>query len=148
MSAPEQHDVGACARAWQTLRMAHDRVAQRLGAALSRECALTINEFDVLLYLRSHANEAVRISALGEAVSLSQPALSRLVARLEERGLLARSEAEDDRRAVVVCLTDAGTALIDRAIDVHARAVHETLTSKFSDTEQAALLHTLSQIGR
>ncbi len=64
MSDPGQHDVAACARAWQTLRMAHDRVAQRLGAELARECALAINEFDVLLYLRSHAQETVRISAL------------------------------------------------------------------------------------
>ncbi len=148
MSESGHHDVAACARAWQTLRMAHDRVAQRLGAELARECALAINEFDVLLYLRSHPNEEVRIGALLEAVSLSQPALSRLVARLEERGLLTRSGAEDDKRAIVVCLTEAGTALIDRAIETHARVVHETLTNKFSDAEQAALLDTLSQIAR
>ena len=148
MSAPDLHDVAACARAWQTLRLAHDRVAQRLGAELARECALAINEFDVLLYLRSHAGAAVRISALREAVSLSQPALSRLVARLDERGLVARSDAEDDGRAILVCLTETGTALIDRAIQTHARVVHETLTSKFSETEQTALLQTLSQIGR
>ena len=148
MGDPDRHDFVTCARAWQTLRMAHDRVARRLGAELARECALAINEFDVLLYLRSHPNQEVRISALLEAVPLSQPALSRLVARLEERGLLTRSGAEDDRRATVVGLTETGTALIDRAIDTHARVVHETLTSKFSDAEQAALLHTLSQIAQ
>ncbi len=148
MGDPDRHDVAACARAWQTLRMAHDRVRQRLSAALAGECALALNEFDVLLYLRLHENETVRISALSDTVPLSQPALSRLVARLEERGLLARSQAADDRRATVVRLTKAGIALIDRAVDVHARAVHETLTSKFSAAEQSALLQTLSQIGR
>jgi DNA-binding MarR family transcriptional regulator len=109
---------------------------------------LAINEFDVLLYLRSHAHEAVRIGALLEAVPLSQPALSRLVARLEARGLLARSEAEDDARAVVVGLTGAGVALIDRALVIHARVVHETLLDKFSETERTALLQTLNQIGQ
>jgi DNA-binding MarR family transcriptional regulator len=147
MSDPLRHDVAACARAWQTLRMAHDRVAHRLGAELTRECALAINEFDVLLYLRLHPREEVRISDLLSAVSLSQPALSRLVARLESRGLLARSGVEDDARATAVCLTDAGTALIDRAIEIHAQTVHETLTSKLSDREQAELLELLSQIG-
>lgn len=147
MSDPTQHDLATCTRAWQMLRMAHDRVAHRLGAELSRECELAINEFDVLLYLRSHANEEVRISALLDVVSLSQPALSRLVSRLADRDLLARSGAADDGRATVLCLTEAGAALIDRAIAIHARTVHETLTSKFSDREQAALLHTLSQIG-
>ena len=145
-----QHAISECALAWQTLRMAHDRVAQRLGAELSDACGLAINEFDVLLFLRSHARlkEQVRIGALLEAVPLSQPALSRLVARLEARGLLARREAEDDARAVVVCLTEAGTALIDRALVIHARVVHEALIGKFSETERAALLRTLSQIGQ
>jgi DNA-binding MarR family transcriptional regulator len=147
MSDTDQHGISECALAWQTLRMAHDRVAQRLGAELSGACGLAINEFDVLLFLRSHAHEEVRIGSLLEAVPLSQPALSRLVARLEARGLLARSEAEDDARAVVVCLTETGTALIDRALVIHARVVHEALIGKFSEKERAALLQTLSQIG-
>ena len=143
-----QHEISECALAWQTLRMAHDRVAQQLSAELSGACKLAINEFDVLLFLRSHAHEQIRIGALLDAVPLSQPALSRLVARLEARGLLARREAEDDARAVVVCLTDTGTSLIDRALVIHARVVHETLTGKFSETERASLLRTLSQIGQ
>src|SRR5215218_8523159 len=144
----EQEAISECALAWQTLRMAHDRVAQRLGADLSVACGLAINEFDVLLYLRSHTHpkEQLRIGALLEAVPLSQPALSRLVARLEARGLLARREAKDDARAVVVCLTEAGTALIDRALVIHARVAHKTLVAKCSETERTALLRTLSQI--
>ncbi len=148
MGTPEGHDAVACSRAWQTLRMAHDRVARRLGTRLARGCALAINEFDALLYVRSHPDDGVRLGALREAVPLSQPALSRLVARLAERGLLTRSEAADDGRATVIRLTDAGGALLDRAITVHAQAVHEALTSKFSDAEQAALLHTLNRISQ
>ena len=150
MSDTNQHQdaISECALAWQTLRMAHDRVAQRLGAELSDACGLAINEFDVLLYLRSHAHEQVRIGALLDAVPLSQPALSRLVARLEARGLLGRSEAEDDARAVVVRLTETGTQLTDRALLIHSRVVHETLIDKCSETERAALLRTLSQIAQ
>jgi DNA-binding MarR family transcriptional regulator len=140
--------ISECALAWQTLRMAHDRVAQRLGAELAAACGLAINEFDVLLFLRTHVHEQVRIGALLDAVPLSQPALSRLVARLEGRGLLARAEAEGDARAVVVCLTETGAALIDRALVIHARVVHETLIGKLSEKERTALLRTLSQIGQ
>src|SRR5215218_3713386 len=98
--------------------------------------------------LRSHAYEAVRIGMLLDAVPLSQPALSRLVARLEARGLLARCEAEHDARAVVVRLSETGTALIDRALAIHAKVVHEALVGKFSEAERAALLRALSQISR
>jgi DNA-binding MarR family transcriptional regulator len=62
-------------------------------------------------------------------------------------GLLARGEAKDDGRAVAVRLTEAGTALIDRALVIYARVVHETLLDKFSETERTAL-RTLSQIGQ
>jgi DNA-binding MarR family transcriptional regulator len=147
MDALDSHDVAACARAWQALRLAHDRVAKRLGTELARECALALNEFNVLLYLRTHANEQVRIGTLLEAVPLSQPALSRLIARLEARGLLVRAEAADDGRAVVLRLTEPGTALVNRAIAVHAQAVYETLSGKLSDAEQAVLVQALSRIG-
>jgi DNA-binding MarR family transcriptional regulator len=140
--------VADCSFAWQILRMAHDRVAKRLASELSDACGLAINEFDVLLYLHRHAQDGIRISALLEAVPLSQPALSRLVARLEARGLLARSAVETDGRARVVCLTDAGVALIERAIGIHAQVVQEALSGKFSDTERTVLLRTLSQIGQ
>jgi DNA-binding MarR family transcriptional regulator len=128
--------------------MAHDRVAGRLGAELTRECGITINEFDVLLYLRTHPNDVVRISALLDAVPLSQPALSRLVARLEARGLLARSDVQDDARATALCLTPSGTALTDQAIAIHASTIHDALTGKLSDQEQAALVRLLSQVGQ
>jgi DNA-binding MarR family transcriptional regulator len=59
-----------------------------------------------------------------------------------------RSESAEDGRATVVGLTDQGAALIARATEIHARTVHETLTGKFSDAEQAALMQTLSRIGR
>jgi len=148
MTNPARHDITACARAWQTLRMAHDRVAQQLSAELDGACGLALNEFDVLLYLRTHDRDEVRLNALLDAVSLSQPALSRLVARLEERGLVTRSKNEEDGRAVVVCLTTSGANLIDRAIEIHAQVVNETLISKISGPEQAALLKTLSRVGK
>lgn len=149
MSEPEHpaHSPAACIQAWQVLRLAHERVAQRLTADLARECGLSLSEFDVLFYLHRHTPGAARIGALQEAATLSQPALSRLAARLEGRGLLCRDAASGDGRGTLIALTGEGAALVERAIVVHAQAVHEALTSKFSPAEQAALLHTLRQIG-
>jgi DNA-binding MarR family transcriptional regulator len=140
------HEYAACLRAWRTLRLVYEQIARRLAAALASECALTHNEFDVLHYLRSHPDEEVRLTALLEAAALSQPALSRLVTRLESRGLLARAGVEEDGRVCVVALTDAGAALADRAVAIHARTVHEALTDKLSPADQSALLQTLNRI--
>jgi DNA-binding MarR family transcriptional regulator len=68
------------------------------------------------------------------------------VGRLEERGIVTRSALADDGRAAVVGLTEAGCGLLDRAAEVHARVVHEELTSRFSKEEHAVLLRTLGEI--
>ena len=62
--------------------------------------------------------------------------------------LLALGEAEYKGRAVILCLTDTGTALIERAIVIHARVVPETWIDKCSEAERTALLQTLSRIGQ
>ena len=66
-------------------------------------------------------------------------------ARLEARSLVTRAAAKGDGR---VCSTETGTALVDRALVIHARVVHEALIGKISETERAALLQTLRQIGQ
>ncbi|MDQ3512894.1 MAG: MarR family winged helix-turn-helix transcriptional regulator [Chloroflexota bacterium] len=139
--------TATCTRAWQALRVAHDRVARRLAADLARECGLAVTEFDVLDHLRARPGEAVRVGTLSGAVALSQPALSRLVTRLEGRGLIIRSAANDDGRVCVVRLTGAGVELVDRATVVYARAVHETLTVTLPDEDHVTLLRTLARIG-
>jgi DNA-binding MarR family transcriptional regulator len=136
----------ACAAAWQALRLAHDRVERQLTTELGQHCGLAISDFDVLLHLHLHAAEEVRMLDLTEAVLLSQPALSRLVARLVERGLLERTPAGDDGRAIVVCLTDQGRKVAGRAVQVHTTAVHDILASRLSPREQDSLLQTLTRI--
>ena len=135
-----------CAVAWQALRSAHDRIARRLTGELGSHCGLTIGDFDVLLYLQQHHGVDIRMLDLTNAAMLSQPALSRLVGRLEERGLVARAPAADDGRAIIVRLTDDGRDLAARAIQVHARSVHDELTNRLTDQEQTTLRHTLSRL--
>lgn len=129
------------------LRIAHDLVERRLSDALIDGCGLAINEFDALLYLYLQGEGAVRLGALAEGVALSQPALSRLAARLSERGFILRSSTEDDGRAANLCLSDDGRRLIQRAIGIHSRVIEETLTGRISDAEQRDLIEILSRIG-
>jgi DNA-binding MarR family transcriptional regulator len=136
----------ACVNAWHLLRAAHARVEQELGGELARACGLSVSEFDALFYLRLHAAEDPRIGDLQVAVDLSQPALSRLVARLEQRGLLSREPIPEDARATTLRLTDSGTVLLETATAVHTRIVNEVFASRFTDQEQATLLTILGRI--
>ncbi|MFT4110143.1 MarR family winged helix-turn-helix transcriptional regulator [Propionicimonas sp.] len=99
---------------------AHDRaeVAARLTPALSRVARrlrpasgeLAIGHFSVLSTLDRFG--AQRPSDLGRIERFTQPAVTRVVGALEERGLVARSPSPDDARSSIVEITDAGRRLL------------------------------------
>ena len=64
---------------------------------------------------------------LGDAVHLSQSAISRVVARLEEHGMVTRGMCAEDRRGIYVCITDAGRERYRSARPAHRAALAETL---------------------
>jgi DNA-binding MarR family transcriptional regulator len=138
----------ACVNAWHLLRTAHARVEQELSRELSSACGLSVSEFDALFYLHLHAAEDPRIGDLQAAVDLSQPAVSRLVARLEQRGLLCREPVPGDARAATLRLTGSGATLLETATAIHTRIVNEVFASRFTDEEQATLLQILGRIAR
>src|SRR5271165_4176396 len=116
-----------CARAWVALSAAHACVSALLASALAQQCGLSINEFEILLRLDHAAGRGVRLSELLSAVPLTQPALSRAVARLVGRGLLARAGALGDGRGVVILLTEAGQKSLRAGIPVHAAVIRAAL---------------------
>ena len=100
--------TGLANDAWEALLTAH--------AALIRQFAadgiwqdVSMREYDVL-YTLSKCREPLRLGDLHRHVLLSQPALSRMVDRLVERGLVARGPDPRDGRSVRLALTEAGRA--------------------------------------
>lgn len=62
--------------------------------------------------LRRLAKQPQSLSQLGSDLALAPPSMTRLVDRLEARGLIARSRDDTDRRKVVATLTDEGRRLV------------------------------------
>jgi DNA-binding MarR family transcriptional regulator len=79
------------------------------------------------------------MSELGKDVLLSQAGLSRLVARLEARGLIERHPDPDDARASILCLSSAGLHVQRRVGARHGRHVTEALSSRLSDDQMIVL---------
>lgn len=138
-------DGYACARAWVALTVAHAAVSARLGAALLRECGLRVNDFEVLLRLDGAGGDGLRLGALRDTARLSQPALSRLVDRLEGRGWLRRAADPGDGRGVLVAITPGGRETGRRAVPVHA-TVREALLDRLSPAERDQLADVLDRI--
>jgi DNA-binding MarR family transcriptional regulator len=118
-SPPETVLVGR----WHEMLAAHARVQGALERALKPH-ALGVSEYEVLERLAGEAfKEQRRMHDLGEALHLSQSALSRVVGRLEKDGLAERGMCEHDRRGIYVCITQAGRERYEQARPAHRAAL-------------------------
>lgn len=77
---------------------------------------------------------------VARATALSNSAATRLVARLENRGLLARFLCVDDRRGIYTELTDAGFALLNEARPIHDTTLRGALDQAQTTPELAELV--------
>jgi|SRR5579859_7506255 len=89
------------------LRAYLDAVAltEALQARVWEEAELTLTQVRVL---RKLGREPMPLGQLGASMQLAPPSVTRLVDRLERRGLIERIRDDDDRRRVVARLTEEG----------------------------------------
>ena|SRR5690242_11056939 len=116
---------------WRALVASHAAVTAALEHDLGERHGLGVTEFEVLERLAENPEHLFRVQELADSVHLSQSALSRMISRLEQDGLVGRSLCDNDRRGIYVCLTEAGRRR-------HAEAL---------PTQRAVLAATL-QVGR
>jgi DNA-binding MarR family transcriptional regulator len=120
-------------------------VLRTLGAELEERHGLSVNEFDALVNI---PGEGLRHRDLTERVILSQSALSRLLDRLEARGLIERHSTTDDARGVEIRLTRAGRRLQVQAVRTNASVVEREFTGMLTDTELTVLGECLPRVAR
>jgi DNA-binding MarR family transcriptional regulator len=114
-------------------------LAEPIQERLWQEAGVTLAQVSVLRQLRRGPQTAGR---LGQAAGLSPASLTRLVDRLEARGLVSRRRESVDRRCVEVHLQPEGERLLSqvkvvRGSDLH-RAV-QSMTAEESRRLRAAL---------
>ncbi len=119
--------------AWESLLAAHAALMKRF-AATDIWTDVSMREYDVL-YTLSKCREPLRIGELNRYVLLSQPALSRLVDRLVERGFVERCGDPADGRSVRLSLTPSGRDVQRQVGRQHARDVARAMTAALDRAE-------------
>jgi len=132
------------AQGWRTLAALHDRIDVALERALQTQAKLSVVEYTVLDVLsRQPGTWHLRMQQLSRATALSASATTRLVNRLEERGLLTRILCLDDRRGIYTELTHAGAKLLADARPVHDATLEAALAEARDVPELAELVDAL-----
>lgn len=89
---------------------------------------INVGEFDVLAALRRRgAPYQLSPNQLQNMVLISSGALTNRINRLESASLVTRSPDPNDRRGVIVTLTERGLEVIEQAVVNHLRAEAELL---------------------
>jgi DNA-binding MarR family transcriptional regulator len=142
-------------RAWRGFLDVHARLAARLNRDLQRTSGLTLSDYDILVHLTDVPDGRLRAFELGEALQWDKSRISKQVARLAARDLVAKEECETDRRGAYVVLTATGRRAIEAAAPAHVELVQQlvfdTLTPGQVRTWHAvsgAILNRLAADGR
>jgi len=118
------------------------RIAHHLTREMEKTFAahgLNDGSFDVLATLRrSGPPYALSPSELLATMMITSGTMTHRIDQLEKAGLVTRAGHPDDRRSVVISLTDKGFAQIDAAVTAHVQT-QIRLTAALSARDKAAL---------
>lgn len=108
------------------LRLAAARVVEPWGKFLKTAAQMTNNQYNALRILRGSHPAMLSCNDIAERMIDRDPDITRLIDRLEKRGLVERFRSRRDRRVVEVCITKKGLAAV-RGLDAHALRMPKAL---------------------
>jgi DNA-binding MarR family transcriptional regulator len=108
------------------LRMAAARIVEPWEGFLKATAQLTPNQYNVLRILRGSHPARLACSDIAGRMIERDPDITRLVDRLETRGLVNRTRGRQDRRVVEVGITAKGMTLV-RGLDAHVQRLPKAL---------------------
>jgi DNA-binding MarR family transcriptional regulator len=126
-------------QAWLNLVQTHAVVNARIEAELEAACGLSLAEHEVLVRVAGAPDRRLRMYDLAELVLLSKSGVTRIVDRLEKRGLVLRRMCETDRRVVYAALAPEGEQVLAAARPIMAAAIDRYFSRHLSDAEVSAL---------
>jgi DNA-binding MarR family transcriptional regulator len=127
-------------RFWETVPPVWNTVRSRVRSAATQEFGITVEQFHILRHIHKGAHSVSELADIGH---ISRPAISQAVDALVNKDLVSRTPSVDDRRCVLLELTDEGAALLD-AIFGQARQWMKTKLSSLEADDLRAVMSGLT----
>ncbi|MFW6312466.1 MAG: MarR family winged helix-turn-helix transcriptional regulator [Spirochaetota bacterium] len=107
---------------------------------LEKEFGLTVPQLNVLWAVGTSGR--VPIGQVAGRINLSSATLTSIVDRLEQHGLVVRERSTDDKRQVLIALTDSGRGVLARG----PKPFHECFEQRLARMEQWQQTELLSAV--
>lgn len=127
------------ARAWRGFQVLRRDLGSTLERRLSRDSGLSAADYELLVVLSETDGERMRARELRNLVRWDRSRLAHQVRRMEQRGLLLRTECETDARGTMIELTAEGRRVIEAAAPGHVEAVRHYFIDLLTPGELDAL---------
>jgi DNA-binding MarR family transcriptional regulator len=121
-----------------------DLVRRTVGRALEPH-DITIQQYNVLRILRGAGEQGLPTLEIADRMIEQAPGVTRLLDRLEVKGLVRRQRCAQDRRQVLCWLTSAGLELVER-LDEPVDSADAEAVAMLTPEEQERLLRMLDAI--
>jgi DNA-binding MarR family transcriptional regulator len=120
-------------------------VLNQHNSAFLREYQLSGAQYNVLRILRGAGPTGATCSQIGERMITRDPDITRLLDRLEARGLLNRERSKEDRRVVVTKISAEGLVLL-RSMDAPLRKLLRDRMGRMGKASLESLIGQLEQV--
>lgn len=114
---------------------------------LLKEAGLSGAQYNVLRILRGSLQSGLSCGQIAERLITRDPDITRLLDRMEKRGLVTRVRETADRRVVMTRITDAGLELL-AALDEPMTALHRQQLGHLGEDRLRQMVQLLSEAGR
>jgi DNA-binding MarR family transcriptional regulator len=126
-------------RTWVPFAALLELLPRQLDAQLLRDEGLTHFDYFTLSMLSAAANHTLRMTELASLTNATLPRLSRVVTKLEERGLVRREPCPTDRRATNAVITQDGRRTCLHATPGHVANVRDHVLGALDPDQRAQL---------
>ena len=137
-SKPSEHNQLAH-EAWALLLNAHARLTRAMDEAVTAQGLIPLEWYDVLFALYRADGRRLRLSELADRIVFSRSGLTRLIDRIEEKGLLRRERSSEDRRGTFAVLTDAGREAMKRSWPIYKKEIESRFGDHLTAAQAAAM---------
>ena len=132
--------------AWRAVLFAQNALVRIFDDELQRDCATSLQVYDVLIRIWLAPSHTLRMSELAQSAVLSRSWITRRVDRLEKSGLVERFSSGDDGRGVCVRLTRAGEQAFARLEASHARSIERHFSAYVTEEEALVIARVLDRV--
>ncbi|HEX2191430.1 MAG TPA: MarR family transcriptional regulator [Longimicrobiaceae bacterium] len=123
-----------------------DVVRHRIAATVE-PYGVTLQQYNVLRILRGAHPDPLATLEIGERLIERTPGMTRLLDRLEEKGLVRRERCSEDRRQVLCRVTEAGLGLL-ASMDEEVDRADAAAVRHLAPEEMRSLLALLQKVRR